>query len=78
MKTIKTNNPKVMVKFTANGGDENDITVTATELNTDSGFYEYWFTVGQGYKSMKTAKRAAVRVMAKYGYMFNEKQLERL
>ena len=38
---------------------------------------EYWFSIG-GYKTLENAKRAAKRVMAIYGYTFNEDELAAL
>jgi hypothetical protein len=73
MTTIVSNNSKnIAVKFLANGGDKNDIMVFALEQG------EFWFCIGEGYKTLKGAKRAAVKKMAKHGYTFNEKEMESL
>ena len=39
---------------------------------------EYWFTVGDGYKTLEGAKRQAVKKMEKMGYTFNEKEMAAL
>lgn len=73
MKGIKCNNSSSKsVRFFANGGNENDIMVFAIQDG------EYWFTIGKSYKSLKNAKRAAVKEMAKHGYTFDEKEMEKL
>ena len=39
---------------------------------------EFWFTIGEGYGTENGAKRAAVRVMAKYGYTFDAQEMKNL
>lgn len=72
MISIRCNNSeKKSVAFFANGGNENDIIVNAMQDG------EYWFHVGH-YSSLKSAKRFTAKRMAKYGYTFNESELNNL
>lgn len=71
MTTIKCNNSDhKSVSFFLNGGM--NILVFAMQDG------EYWFSIGKGYKNEKTAKRAAVKEMAKSGYTFDAKEMENL
>lgn len=71
MATIKCNNSDhKAVSFFLNGGI--NILVMAMQDG------EYWFTIGRGYKNAKTAKRAAVKEMAKSGYTFDATEMENL
>ena len=79
MTTIRTNNSKTTaVSFFANGGDESDVMVFALQWDDYNNCFEYWFSIGKYYKSLKNAKRAAVKKMKEYGYTFNEKEMENL
>ena len=70
MTTIKCNNSeRKSVKFFNNGAT---IMVFAIEDG------EFWFTIGEGYGTENGAKRAAVRVMAKYGYTFDAQEMKNL
>ena len=72
MIAIKCNNSeRKSVVFFANGGNEKDIMVHAMQDG------EYCFYVGS-YSSLKSAKRFAAKKMAKYGYTFNESELNNL
>ena len=66
------------VRFSLNGGNSDQVMVCTLELNRDTDSWEYWFQIGTFYKSMKTAIRAAVKNMAKYGYTLNNSDLEKL
>lgn len=69
---IKCNNSKTKsVSFWRNGGHDDQVMVFAKEYN------EYWFTIGT-YKSLKNAKRGAVRAMGDHGYTFDPVELETL
>ena len=71
--SINCNNSiRKSVVFFANGGNVNDVLVFVREDN------EYWFSLKNSYKSLKTAKRAAVKKMAQFGYTFDEKEMENL
>lgn len=71
MATIKCNNSECKaVSFFVNG----DINILVMAMQDG----EYWFTIGKGYKNAKTAKRGAVKEMAKFGYTFDEKEMEKL
>lgn len=71
MTTIKCNNSdRKAVSFFLNGGI--NILVMAMQDG------EYWFSIGNGYKNEKTAKRAAVKEFAKHGYTFDAKEMENL
>lgn len=71
MATIKCNNSDhKAVSFFLNGGI--NILVMAMQDG------EYWFSIGNGYKNEKTAKRAAVKEFAKHGYTFDAKEMEKL
>lgn len=79
MTRVNATNSKIKaVRFLANGGNVNDIMVFALEYNHDTKQYEYWFTIGDGYKTLNGAKRAAVKKMAKHGYTLNQKELDRV
>lgn len=79
MITITCNNSNTKaVEFMRNGGRNDEILVFAVAYDSYSERYEYWFSIGKFYKTLKAAKRAAVRVMAKFGYTFDEKELEAL
>ena len=68
MTTIKCNNSDhKAVSFFPNGGI--NILVMAMQDG------EYWFSIGNGYKNEKTAKRAAVKEFAKHGYTFDAKEM---
>jgi len=70
MKAIKCNNSeKKSVRFFNNAG-----TIMVFAIQED----EFWFTIGQSYKTESGAKRAAVKTMAKYGYTFDAKEMENL
>lgn len=69
MITINCNNSKSKaVKFFNNGST---IMVFAIEEG------EYWFTIGD-YRTEAGAKRAATRVMAKYGYTFDAQKMKNI
>ena len=71
--SINSNNSKSKsVVFFPNGGREDDVIVFVLEDG------EFWFSLDNNYKSLKNAKRAAVKTMAKYGYTFDEKEMENL
>lgn len=71
MATIKCNNSdNKAVSFFPNGGI--NILVFAMQDG------EYWFSIGNGYKNEKTAKRAAVKELARHGYTFDAKEMENL
>ena len=71
MTTIKCNNSEnKAVTFFPNG----DINILVMALQDN----EYWFTIGKGYKTVAGAKRAAVKEMARLGYTFNAKEMEKL
>ena len=73
MTTIQCNNSKSnAVEFFANGGNMNDIMVFAISMG------EYWFTIGEGYKTIEGAKRAAIKKMAIHGYTFDEAKMKAL
>lgn len=73
---IKCNNSKTKsVTFWRNGGRADEVMVFANQIY--DGQSEYWFTIGT-YKSLKNAKRGAVREMGKHGYTFDPKELETL
>lgn len=78
MKTIKTNNKNIAVDFWANGGNKKDIMVFALQWDSEYERFEYWFSIGEGYKTLNGAKRAAVKKMAKHGYTLNANELEDL
>ena len=70
---IRCNNDKsIKAVFIPNGGDINQVLVY---IDSDD---EYWFSVGQTYKSLKNAKKAAVKACAKMGYTFDEKEMNDL
>jgi hypothetical protein len=70
MTTIKCNNSeRKAVRFFNNGGS---FMVFAMEDG------EFWFTIGQYYKTESGAKRAATKTMAKYGYTFDEQKMKNL
>ena len=71
MTTIVCNNSThKAVAFFPNGGF--NILVMAMQDG------EYWFTIGNGYKNVNGAKRGAVKEMARMGYTFDAKEMERL
>ena len=71
--SINSNNStRKSVVFFPNGGREDDVIVFVLEDG------EFWFSLNNNYKSLKTAKRAAVKKMAKMGYTFDEKEMENL
>lgn len=71
--TIKCNNSNSKsVYFFPNGGNMNDIMVFAQQDG------EYWFSIGKGYKTIANAKRAAIKAMAKMGYTFDDKEMQKL
>ena len=73
MTTIKCNNStSKAVQFFPNGGNMNDIIVFAINGG------DYWFTIGDGYKTIEGAKRAAIKKMALHGYTFNEAKMKAL
>lgn len=73
---IYCNNSKTKsVSFMRNGGKEDEIITTACQ--SYDGYNEYWFTIGT-YKSLKNAKRAAVKAMKKHDYTFDQVELETL
>jgi hypothetical protein len=71
MKKINANNSEhVAIEFFENGGY--GIMVFAC---LDG---EYWFTVGEDYKTLEGAKRQAVKKMAKRGCTFDENEMAAL
>ena len=70
MVTIKCENSNKSVSFFPNGG----LSILVFAMQDG----EYWFSIGNGYKTVAGAKRAAKKEMAKFGYRMNEKELERL
>lgn len=75
MVTIKCNNSeRKSVKFSLNGGQKDEIMVTAIQDG------EYWFSVGNGriYRTASGAKKAAVKEMAQLGYTFDENEMKNL
>ena len=75
MVTIKCNNSeRKSVKFSLNGGQKDEIMVTAIQDG------EYWFSIGNGriYKTTSGAKKAAVKEMAQLGYTFDENEMKNL
>lgn len=71
--SIKCNNSKSKsVAFFPNGGREDDVMVFILEDG------EFWFSLDNNYASLKNAKRAAVKKMAKMGYTFDVKEMENL
>lgn len=73
MTTIKCNNSeRKAVEFFLNGGRTDQIMVFAIQDN------EYWFTIGKFYKTVSGAKRAAVKVMAQFGYTFDANEMANL
>lgn len=71
MMTIATTDQGKGVTFMKNGGREDEILVFA-EMRIDDR-WEYWFSIGKFYKTLKAAKRSAVKKMAEMGYTFDEK-----
>lgn len=72
MISIKCNNSESKsVTFFRNGGKDDCIIAMAKEHG------EYWFTIGT-YKSLKNAKRAAIKQMGVHGYTFDEKEMNAL
>lgn len=70
MITINCNNSeKKAVRFFNNGST---IMVFAIEEG------EFWFTIGEGYKTENGAKRSAIRAMAKLGYTFDAQKIKNL
>ena len=75
MATIKCNNSKsVSVKFIKNGGAKDEILVLALIDN------EFWFAIGNGhfYKTENAAKKATIKEMNKFGYTFDNEEMEKL
>lgn len=73
---IKCNNSKTKaVTFWRNGGRADEVMVFANQIY--DGHSEYWFTIGT-YKSLKNAKRGAVRAIGEHGYTFDPVELEKL
>ena len=75
METIKCNNSQsVSVKFIKNGGAKDEILVFALIDN------EFWFAIGNGhfYKTENAAKKATIREMNKFGYTFDNEEMEKL
>lgn len=71
--SINCNNSKSKsVVFLPNGGREDDVMVFVLEDG------EFWFALNNNYASLRNAKRAAVKKLAKMGYTFNEKEMESL
>ena len=71
--SINCNNSKEKsVVFMPNGGREDDVMVFVLEGG------EFWFALQNNYRSLKNAKRAAVKKMEKMGYTFDEKEMENL
>jgi hypothetical protein len=52
--------------------------VYALEWDSEYQRFGFWFTIGEGYKTLAGAKRAAVKKMAKHGYTLNANELEAL
>lgn len=69
MKEIKCTNSNKSVRFFRNGPE--DIMVFACQEG------EFWFTVGS-YKTLKGAKRSAVRKMSDHGYKVDMNALNKL
>ena len=73
---IKCNNCKTKsVTFLRIAGRADHVMVFANQIY--KGQSEYWFTIGS-YKSLKNAKRGAVRAMRDHGYTFDPDELEKL
>ena len=72
MKSVKcTNTERKTVRFCLNGHETDQIIVTAIQDG------EYWFQIGM-YKTLKNAKKQAVRQMKQVGYTLDQKELDAL
>ncbi len=72
MKSVKCiNSESKTVKFSLNGGEKDSIIVAAIQDG------EYWFQIGI-YKTLRNAKKQAVRQMAQFGYTIDQKELDAL
>ena len=72
MKSVKCiNSTSKSVKFSLNGGEKDSIVVTAIQDG------EYWFYIGT-YKTLRNAKKQAVRQMAQLGYTIDQKEIDSL
>lgn len=70
MKSVKcTNSETKTVTFCLNGHETDQIIVTAKQSG------EYWFHIGM-YKTLKNAKKQAVRRMLEMGYTLDQQELD--
>lgn len=74
---VCNNSKRKSVTFMRNGGKDDQVMAFANQQSDIEGYHEYWFTIGT-YKSLKNAKKAAVRAMGKHGYTFDPVELEKL
>ncbi len=70
MKSVKcTNSESKSVSFCLNGHETNQIIVNAKQDG------EFWFHIGM-YKTLKNAKKQAIRQMTLFGYTLDQKELD--
>lgn len=74
---VCNNTNRKSVTFMRNGGHNDQVMAFANQQSDQEGYHEYWFTIGT-YKSLKNAKKAAVKEFAKFGYTFDPVELETL
>lgn len=74
---VCNNSKRKSVTFWRNGGKDDQVMAFANQQSDIEGYHEHWFTIGT-YKSLKNAKKAAVRAMRDHGYTFDQVELETL
>ncbi len=70
MKTIQTTDCTHGARIMRNGGD-GDYMAFAVQCD-GRGSLEYWYIIGEGYKTEEAAIRYAKRSLAKHGYVLQE------